>query len=217
MKRSDSVLLAASVGLGLSASTAEAAAVFPYSQTNLVSNLSGVAAVQDPNLQNPWGISESSSSPLWTSDQAAHAATLYTIHDSTATPAGGPPPIVVSIPAPGPTGTVNNANTSSFIITQTGTPTSAHFIFANLNGGIYAWAAVPNPAQLEVMTAGASYTGLAINHAQNQLYAANNVVGGGIDVFNSSSALSRRSLLPATSAHAGLCRSTCRISTACST
>jgi DNA-binding beta-propeller fold protein YncE len=56
------------------------------------------------------------------------------------------------------------------------------------------------------MTAGASYTGLAINHAQNQLYAANNVVGGGIDVFNSSfgfvttiatpSAISSRNLVP---------------------
>ena len=32
-------------------------------QTNLVSDLPGVAQVQDPNLVNPWGISESSSSP----------------------------------------------------------------------------------------------------------------------------------------------------------
>jgi uncharacterized protein (TIGR03118 family) len=204
MRRLNGVLLVASIGLGLSAATAYAGAITPYSQTNLVSDLSGVAAVMDPNLKNPWGVSESSSSPLWTSDQAAHAATLYTIHDSTATQAGGP--LVVSIPAPGPTGTVNNANTSSFIITQTGSPAFAHFIFANLNGGIYAWAAAPNPAQLEVMTAGASYTGLAINHAQNQLYAANNVVGGGIDVFNSSfgfvttiatpSAISSRNLVP---------------------
>jgi uncharacterized protein (TIGR03118 family) len=203
MRRLNGVLLVASIGLGLSAATAYGCN-YPYSQTNLVSDLSGVAAVMDPNLKNPGGVSVSSSSPLWTSDQAAHAATLYTIHDSTATQAGGP--LVVSIPAPGPTGTVNNANTSSFIITQTGSPAFAHFIFANLNGGIYAWAAAPNPAQLEVMSAGASYTGLAINHAQNQLYAANNVVGGGIDVFNSSfgfvttiatpSAISLRNLVP---------------------
>ncbi|HKM72385.1 MAG TPA: TIGR03118 family protein [Stellaceae bacterium] len=204
MKRLNGVLLVASIGLGLSAATAYAGAIAPYFQTNLVSDLSGVAAVMDPNLKNPWGVSESSGSPLWTSDQAADVATLYTIHGVTATQAGGP--LVVPIPAPGPTGQVNNANTSSFIITQTGTPAFAHFIFANLNGGIYAWAAAPNPAQLQVMTAGASYTGLAINQAQNELYAANNVVGGGINVFNSSfgfvttiatpSAISSRNLVP---------------------
>ena len=204
MRRLGGVFVGCVLGLSVPSLPVYAAAVLPYVQTNLVSNLPGVAAVQDTNLQNPWGVSESSSSPLWVSDQAAGVATLYTIHDSTATPAGGP--LVVPIPAPGPTGTVNNANTSSFIITQTGSPAFAHFIFANLNGGIYAWAAAPNPAQLEVTTAGASYTGLAINQAQTQLYAANNVVGGGINVFNSSfgfvstiatpSAISGRGLVP---------------------
>jgi uncharacterized protein (TIGR03118 family) len=170
--------------LGLSASTADAAAVFPYAQTNLVSNLSGVAPVLDSNLQNPWGVSESATSPLWISNQAAGVATLYTLNGLSATRAGGP--LVVPIPAPGPTGQVNN-NTTSFVITQTGTPTAAHFIFANLNGGIYAWAAAPNPAQLQVTTAGASYTGLAIAGTTSAplLYAANNAAGT-IDVFNGS-------------------------------
>ena len=46
-------------------------------QTNLVSDLPGVAAVQDPNLVNAWGISESASSPFWISDNNAGVSTLY--------------------------------------------------------------------------------------------------------------------------------------------
>lgn len=162
----------------------------PYVQTNLVSDVSGLAPVTDPNLQNPWGVSESATSPLWISDQAAGVATLYTVNGLAATPAGGNPPLVVGIPAMssppnGPTGQVNNS-TTSFVITQTGTPTAAHFIFADLNGGIYAWAAAPNPAQLEVSTPGATFTGLAIGNVGGTpyLYAANGAGTGGINVFN---------------------------------
>ena len=89
MRRFQSVLLAASVGLGLSASMADATVLAPYSQTNLVSDVPGVAPVLDPNLQNPWGVSESATSPLWVSDQAAGVSTLYTVNGVTATPAGG--------------------------------------------------------------------------------------------------------------------------------
>src|SRR5208282_2235868 len=138
MKRLNSVLLAASIGLSLSGLPANAGPIVGYQQTNLVSNVPGVAAVTDSNLQNPWGVSESATSPLWISDQHAGVATLYTLNGLSATPAGGP--LVVSIPAPGPTGQVNNS-TTSFVTDQSGTPTAAHFIFANLNGNIYAWAA----------------------------------------------------------------------------
>ena len=120
MRRWLCVLPAVLAGFGLSASVANAIPISGYSQTNLVSDLLGVAAVQDLNLKNPWGVSESSTSPLWISDQAANVATLYTVQGLTATPAGGP--LVVPIPtqpAPpnGPTGQVNNS-TTSFVITQ---------------------------------------------------------------------------------------------------
>lgn len=187
MKRLSSVLLAASVGMALAHLPVVAAPITGFVQTNLVSNLPGVAAVQDPNLQNPWGVSESSSSPLWISDQHAGVATLYTIHGVTATPAGGPPPLMVTIPpgagiGVGPTGTVNNSNTSAFIVSGA----FAHFIFANLNGTISAWQpSLGTSAAVEVpSTTGAVYTGLAINQAQTELYAANNGLGT-IDVFNS--------------------------------
>ena len=59
---------------------------------------------------------------------------------------------------------------------------SAHFIFANLNGTISAWDAGPT-AFIQVPTAGAVYTGLAINGGQTRLYAAD-TKGGKIDVFD---------------------------------
>jgi uncharacterized protein (TIGR03118 family) len=193
MDRSLCVLSAVVVGFGLSASAANATAIFPYAQTNLVSDGVVPGTVTDPNLKNPWGVSESATSPLWISDQAANVATLYTVHGLTATPAGGPPPLVVPIPTQptppnGPTGQVNNS-TSSFVITQSGSPQAAHFIFANLNGTISAWAAAPNPAQVVVPLPASgpvpTYTGLAINTvgAAPFLYAANNAQGR-IDVFD---------------------------------
>jgi hypothetical protein len=117
MKRLYTALLIASVGLGLSKMPANAAAMAPYIQTNLVSDIPGLAPITDPNLQNPWGVSESAASPLWISNQAAGVATLYTVNGLTATPAGGP--LVVTIPPAatppnGPTGQVNN-NTASFV------------------------------------------------------------------------------------------------------
>jgi len=41
-----------------------------YTQTNLVSNVSGVAPIADPQLINPWGISRGSGSAWWVSDNA---------------------------------------------------------------------------------------------------------------------------------------------------
>jgi hypothetical protein len=84
-------------------------------QTNLVSDLSGVAQVQDPHLVNPWGISESGGSPFWIFDNNAGVSTLYNVPGTNNTPVSinG---LVVSIPTPDdplgasgtPTGTVFN-------------------------------------------------------------------------------------------------------------
>jgi uncharacterized protein (TIGR03118 family) len=82
-------------------------------------------------------------------------------------------------------GQVNNTKTSSFLVGHGGNGLFAHFIFANMNGTISAWDTGPT-AFNQVTTAGACYSGLAINHAQTELYAANNAGTGSIDVFNSS-------------------------------
>jgi uncharacterized protein (TIGR03118 family) len=84
----------------------------------------------------------------------------------------------------GPTGQVNNANTSSFSVGKGGDGGSAHFIFANLNGTISAWDA-GTTAFIQTTTVGAVYTGLAINAAQTRIYAANDAGAGRIDVFDS--------------------------------
>src|SRR5260370_513095 len=49
-----------------------------YQQTNLVSDLPGVAQVTDPNLVNSWGIVHSSTSPFWIADNGTGVSTLYT-------------------------------------------------------------------------------------------------------------------------------------------
>jgi len=184
------------VGLG-TLCAAGGTAQAQFRQTNLVSDIPGLAAVTDPNLINPWGVSNLPGSPFWVSNQGTGTSTLYTITGSTgAMPANFFPPNSVAIPAPGPTGQVANAG-ASFLINPTpmapkGTP--ALFIFANLNGSIYAWNTnnvdgVTNPAVLAASTPGASYTGLAITPVTSpnppMLYAANGNTGA-IDVFNSS-------------------------------
>src|SRR5262249_53105483 len=48
-----------------------------YRQTNLVSDVPGLANITDPNLVNPWGLTASSTSPWWVADNGTGVATLY--------------------------------------------------------------------------------------------------------------------------------------------
>src|SRR5438309_2381842 len=48
-----------------------------YVQTNLVSDVPGLAAHTDPNLRNPWGTSTGPGLPIWVSDNATGVTTLY--------------------------------------------------------------------------------------------------------------------------------------------
>ena len=50
-----------------------------YQQTNLVSDLPGVALLQDTNLVNAWGMSFSATSPFWISDNGSELSTLYAV------------------------------------------------------------------------------------------------------------------------------------------
>ena len=177
-------LLTTALALGAasaSASRAEAA----YVQTNLVSNIPGLATITDPNLVNPWGVSYFGASPFWVSNQGSATSTLYAVTGSTTVSKES---LTVAIPSTGfpagPTGQVANTNTSSFPVGNGGNGGPAHFIFANLNGSISAWDA-GTTAFIQATAAGGSYTGLAINQADTMLYAANGVTGA-IDVFNSS-------------------------------
>src|SRR4026207_1357931 len=61
----------------LSTARARAAASDVYHQTNLVSDLPGVALIQDPDLVNPWGISMSANSPFWVANNGSGISTVY--------------------------------------------------------------------------------------------------------------------------------------------
>src|ERR1700726_730609 len=97
-------------------SAGAADAVIPVVQTNLVSDIAGLAIATDPHLVNPWGVSFIGGNPFWISDQGSNSTTLYSVTDSTVV--NPPVPVfTVNIPptwGPGPTGQVSNTNTSSF-------------------------------------------------------------------------------------------------------
>ena len=123
-----------------------------FTQTNLVSDVPGLAANTDPNLKNPWGVAFSGTSPFWTADQVTGLSTLYNA-------AGVPQALVVSIPvgAPpsGPTGAVFGNVAGSFLVN--GTP--ATFIFDTLNGTLAGWnASAGTTAVQTAATPGAIYT-----------------------------------------------------------
>jgi uncharacterized protein (TIGR03118 family) len=50
-----------------------------YQQVNLVSDLPGVAVLQDTNLVNAWGISFGPTTPFWISDNGTGLSTLYAV------------------------------------------------------------------------------------------------------------------------------------------
>ena len=162
-----------------------------YAQTNLVSNIPGLATITDPLLVNPWGITRSPTSPFWTSNQGTNTATLYAVTGSTnvsqvtTVNANGFVGIPTTASGPqGPTGQVNNTNTASFRLVPSDATTSSRFIFADLNGTISGWAG-GNTSTVEVSNPGQVYTGLAINNAGTRLYAANGTAGT-INAFDSS-------------------------------
>jgi len=184
-QQSKALVVAALLGFVVSVFTVTAHAAFI--QTNLVSDIPGLATITDPNLKNPWGLFHTPTSPWWVDDQGANVATLYN------TPAGGTVTknaLVVTMPgttgAHGPTGGVFNSS-PSFIVNNS----PASFIFANLNGTIDAWNNIPTgntTAAAMASVTGASYTGLTLitNGSGPFLLAANNVQNK-IDVFNQTS------------------------------
>jgi uncharacterized protein (TIGR03118 family) len=167
----------------LVAMSAAAPAAALYSQTNLVSDLQGVAAHQDTNLVNPWGMSYAPGSPFWVSDNGTGVSTLYTA-DGTVVPlvvtvpsdAGGQPPSA-------PTGQVYNP-TSGFMVDGVN---PALFLFSSEDGTISGWRGGTSAVLLvDQSPAGAVYKGLALetNTKGASLLLAPNFASGSIDVFD---------------------------------
>ena len=109
-----------------------------YKQTNLVSDMVGMAPTIDPNLKNPWGLTRSATSPWWIGDNNSGLSTLYN-------GTGGIIPLVVTIPPPAgspagtlaaPTGTVFNGSATDFLLAP-GMP--GVFLFVTEDGTISGW------------------------------------------------------------------------------
>ncbi|PTY03235.1 TIGR03118 family protein [Opitutaceae bacterium EW11] len=153
---------------------------FVFQETDLVSDIAGRAAVTDPNLVNPWGISRNPTGPWWVSNGATGTSTLY--NGNTGTPV----PLVVSIPNPSggmaaPTGQVFNGG-SGF--------NADRFIFASEDGLISGWrGSLGSTAEtlFNRSDVGAIYKGVAIGTvgADTYLYAAD-FHNNRIDAFSSS-------------------------------
>jgi uncharacterized protein (TIGR03118 family) len=164
-----------------------------FTVNNLVGSDASVGAAQiDPNLINPWGLSESATSPFWISDNGSGLTSIYSVTSAGVT-TNAIPPITIAVPPgqdPGsasPTGQVFNSFASAGAFTlQDGTP--ATFLFATEDGTISGWNPAAgtqsiiavdeadNPAAGdEALGMGAVYKGLAIGESDNGpvLFAAN--------------------------------------------
>src|SRR6266536_1131377 len=156
-------LVAGLVALALAAPAVAAQPGNAYRQTNLVSDLPGMAQLTDPDLVNPWGMAAGPTSPVW----------------------------VANIPGGAPTGQVFNP-TPGFVV-QSGTASGpARFLFDSEAGLVTGWnPGVPPPppstqAQVGASVPDAIYKGLAIadTAAGTFLYGAD-FHQGRIDVFDS--------------------------------
>ncbi|HEY7904923.1 MAG TPA: TIGR03118 family protein [Casimicrobiaceae bacterium] len=154
-----------------------------FGSTNLVTDGQGAnaARVTDPNLVNAWGISHSSGSPFWVSDNGTGVSTLYAVNPVTNVPTIIP--LVVTIPGAGnPTGQVFNADAASF--------NGDLFLFVSEDGTVSGWRGALGTAAETLVPGSAddNYKGtaLATIGTDTYLYAANFRTGA-IDVVKGNS------------------------------
>jgi len=141
-----------------------------YIQTNLVSDIAGMASHTDAHLVNPWGLSRTSGSYWWASDQGTGVSTLY---DGS----GNVVSLVVTVPPASGTGAGSPTGTVAL---------GSSFVFVTLDGTISQWTS-GSVAKIKVNNSskGAVYTGVtaAKNGTVQQLYVAN--AAGGVEAYTS--------------------------------
>jgi uncharacterized protein (TIGR03118 family) len=162
-----------------------------YQQTNLVSDIPGLAAHTDPRLKNPWGLSLSPDGDFRIDDNHSGLSTVYDAN-------GRRDPGTVEIPLPpgststspsAPDGTVLNT-TSGFVISEGGRSAPATSIFATEDGTIAAWNEQVDRRhaliKVDNSAAGAVYKALTMGtSAQGTFLYATNFHDGTVDVFDS--------------------------------
>jgi uncharacterized protein (TIGR03118 family) len=140
------------IGLLSVASASPAQQVQHYKQTNLIADTSGVAPGTDANLVNPWGMSRSSGSPIWVSDNGTGVATLYT---GTGTAVSLVVTIPTGDPSKSPTGTPTGQVFNGTQDFQLANAKPAAFMFVTEDGTVSAWNGGASAA-IMVNTKGAS-------------------------------------------------------------
>jgi uncharacterized protein (TIGR03118 family) len=157
-----------------------------HKQTNLVSDTQGLAAHQDANLVNPWGIAFFPNQPFWISDNGSGFSTLY---DQNGVSQGS---FVVAAPNgssnPGsPTGIIANVAMTGFLLN--GQP--SRFIFDNEDGTISAWNGNPKSTVMvdnsatPTLATGAVYKGLAlVSNSTGSFLLATNFRSGRVEVYD---------------------------------
>jgi uncharacterized protein (TIGR03118 family) len=180
LSRSPAIRCSAGLAIMLALS-AQAKAGPTFSVTNLITNNQSVnqAQITDPNLVNPWGVSFSSTSPLWVSNEGTGVASLYKISTSDQVSIVSGPDFPVAIQGGGVTGQVFNPSSTAF----NGDP----FLFVTLGGTVQGWQpALGNTAQvLSLANSANSYDGATLVTVNgNEYLLAANTKTGNIDVFN---------------------------------
>lgn len=180
-----SIVIAATLVLGVLPVPVLAATTNMYTIHPLVSDVATMAPVVDPNLVNGWGLAAGPLTPWWVSDNGMDRSTVY---DG----AGVPRSLVVTV-ASAPTGIVYNG-TTSFPVHSGNATEPARFLWATENGTILGWHPdVPAPGSTTAFIVkdrsgvGAVYKGLAIGSFAGKPYIyASDFVNGRVDVFNGS-------------------------------
>jgi uncharacterized protein (TIGR03118 family) len=195
-----------------SASSAAPNGTRSFVQTNLVSDVPGLALHTDPTLVNPWGQASApgpGGSPIWVADNGAGKATVYDGAGNPFIPASANSPLVVTIAPPpsagpnavaAPTGQLFNtfdSTSTNFVISKNGKSGPAFFLFATEDGTIEGWNPNVDPTHAVIAVdrstvtdpagdVGAVYKGItaALTPAGKFLFASNFRFGT-IDVFDS--------------------------------
>jgi uncharacterized protein (TIGR03118 family) len=156
----------------------------------LVADGAGVAATEDANLVNAWGLVFGPNDPVWISNNGTNTSSLYDGNGTNEKLLVALPANTTSVPFE-PTGIVSFDPThfpNDFVVTAAGKSGPSSFIYSGLGGQIAGWNATADLTHaVSAYSANdkTCYRGLAIanNGSANFLYA-NDFVGGKIDVFD---------------------------------
>ena len=154
-----------------------------YRQGNLVSDLPGVAQLQDTNLVNAWGVSFGGAGPFWVNGNGSGKSTLYAVtNDDSGVEIVTKQTVEVTIPGGKPTGVVFN-NKGGF--------NGDVFLFASLDGVISGWrSALGTTAETLATRPTAIYTGLALaTNSSGSLLLAANFAEGTLDAYDTNASL----------------------------